>query len=106
MSQLNEIRASILPGRDQRAQRVGMTALVILQVGSSHRLPPSMMGNLSRVGGTWRCFEASCCPALEESLGRQPERYGRFVQVFEFVLVEAVVLPACSAGAGSRSVVI
>ena len=38
-------------------------------------------------------FQGELFPALEEALGPLPERYGRFVQVLEFVLVDAVVLP-------------
>ena len=39
-------------------------------------------------------FQGELFPALEEALGPLPERYGRFVQVLEFVLVDAVVLPS------------
>ncbi len=39
-------------------------------------------------------FRGELFPALEELLGRLPKRYGRFAQVLELVLVEAVVPPA------------
>ena len=45
-------------------------------------------------------FQGELFPALEEALGPLPERYGRFVQVLEFVLVDAVVLPAWPGGPG------
>ena len=45
-------------------------------------------------------FQGELFPALEEALGALPERYGRFVQVLEFVLVDAVVLPAWPGGPG------
>ena len=46
-------------------------------------------------------FQGELFPALEEALGPLPERSGRFVQVLEFVLVAAIVLPAWPGGAGS-----
>ena len=45
-------------------------------------------------------FQGELFPALEEALGPLPERYGRFVQVLEFVLVDAVVLPSWPGGPG------
>ncbi|MCE2475837.1 MAG: hypothetical protein J4F47_09815 [Alphaproteobacteria bacterium] len=45
-------------------------------------------------------FQGELFPALEEALGPLPERSGRFVQVLEFVLVAAVVLPAWPGGPG------
>ena len=45
-------------------------------------------------------FQGELFPALEEALGPLSERYGRFVQVLDFVLVDAVVLPAWPGGPG------
>ena len=45
-------------------------------------------------------FQGELFPALEEALGPLPERYRRFVQVLDFVLVDAVVLPAWPGGPG------
>ena len=45
-------------------------------------------------------FQDELFPALEEAPGPLPERYRRFVQVLEFVLVDAVVLPTWPGGPG------